>query len=128
MSKIEIEFPEGLCKEAVSFMEIFLKDLENVESVTVCDTAAVWMLMMTFDSYIKASKDVLARGHFIYDKHNRSKLNPSVNLVNKYYFHLLGLMKEYGFTLKSKEHIKALSSDVDDDNPLFQFLKNSSLK
>lgn len=128
MSKIEIKFPEGLCEEAISFMESFLKALENVESVAVCDKAAIWMLMMTFDGYIKASKDVLARGHLIFDKHHRSKTNPSVNLVNKYYAQLLGLMKEYGFTLKSKEHIKALSSDVDDDNPLFQFLKNSSIK
>lgn len=123
---MQIDYPENLSEETRAFMDAVLKKLNEINAITDCDMGAIRMLMISYDMYVKASNDLLKTGPILYDKRNRPSVNPAANVTKNYYAQVVTFMKEFGLTLKSREHIKAMVNDVDDDNPLFQFLKNNN--
>lgn len=123
--KIEIEYPDNLSKETRLFMNAVLEKLDGVDSISNCDLGAIRMLMLSYDIYVKASNELLEKGPFIYDKRKRTTVHPGVAITAKKYNEIVTIMKEFGLTPKSREHIKAMTNEVDEDNPLFLFLKNN---
>lgn len=117
---MKIDYPYGVDDLTKRFMEGVEEKIGDV--LEPCDIANAWAMMVAFDNYVKASRDVLANGAVIYDKRGRGKTNPSVGVMEKYYNQLHAIMKEYGLTLKSRERIKSLTPEVDEDNPLMQFI------
>ena len=123
--EIKIEYPSNLSQETRLFMNAVIEKLSGVDSISNCDLGAIRMMMLSYDVYVKASNEVLERGPLVYDKRNRAKINPAVSLTTKKYIEIVTIMKEFGLTVKSREHIKAMTDEVDQDNPLYQFLKNN---
>lgn len=81
------------------------------------------MLMVSYDSYVKASRELIEKGPIIYDKHGRAKPNPAAKESYKYYAQVVTFMKEYGLTIKSRERIKTMTPEVDETNEIMQFFK-----
>lgn len=120
-----MEIPDNVDNLTREFMKGVEERLEG--NISHCDVANLWAMMCAFDNYVKSSKKIIEEGSVLYDKRGRGTINPHVRIAEKYYIQLHQIMKEYGLTLKSKENIKALASDIDEDNPLISFLKNGKI-
>lgn len=123
---MELEYNENIHSETKSFMNAVLRKLKSVGAIEDCDLGAIRMLMVAYDMYVKASENLLEHGPILYDKRNKPSVNPAATLTKNYYAQVIAFMKEFGLTVKSREHIKAMTPEVDDDNPIMEFIKTYS--
>lgn len=123
---MELEYNENIHSETKSFMNAVLRKLKSVGAIEDCDLGAIRMLMVAYDMYVKASENLLEHGPILYDKRNKPSVNPAATLTKNYYAQVIAFMKEFGLTVKSREHIKAMTPEVDDDNPIMKFIKTYS--
>ena len=123
---MELEYNENIHSETKSFMNAVLRKLKSVSAIEDCDLGAIRMLMVAYDMYVKASENLLEHGPILYDKRNKPSVNPAATLTKNYYAQVIAFMKEFGLTVKSREHIKAMTPEVDDDNPIMEFIKTYS--
>lgn len=107
--------------ETRQFMKAVLAKLEQFTEP--CDVGSLYMLMMSYDMYIKASKMLLQDGPVLTERSGKRTVHPAVGLTKSYWTQVATYMRELGLTLKSRERINAFTPPVDDDNPLVQFLK-----
>lgn len=123
---MEIDFKKekGICDEAKQFIAAVSAKLSDVGAIEECDMGALRMLMVSYDMYVKASRELLEKGPLLYDRHGRPKVNPAATLTKNYYAQVLSFMKEYGLTVKSRERIKSMTPEVDEDNDILKFFKN----
>lgn len=115
---------DPLCeKETKQFMRAAIDMLGD--SAQPCDIGSLHMLMLSYDMYIKASKQLLKDGPLQKDRAGRQTPHPAVSLTKSYWTQVATYMRELGLTIKSREHIKALTPPVDENNPLAKFLKSN---
>ena len=101
---MDIVYPEGLSDEARNFITVVIAKLTEVDAIEDCDEGAMHMLMVSYDMYIKASKELLKHGPILYDKRMNPTINPAAKLAKNYYAQVLAFMKEYGFD-KATSHL-----------------------
>lgn len=121
--KIDFKKEPGICDEAKAFINAVYKKLTEIHAVEDVDAGALRMLMVSYDMYVKASRELIEKGPIIYDKRGRGKVNPAASLTKNYYAQVVTFMKEYGLTIKSRERIKAMTPEVDETNEIMQFFK-----
>ena len=119
ISKLDME---GISEETKSFMKAVFGMLNDNKASESCDLGGLRMIMTSYEGYYRSSKKLITEGFTIEDRRGNKKPNPALTLMKTSYFQLIQLMKEFGLTPKSREHIKALSPSVDEDNPLAKFL------
>lgn len=103
------------------FMEAVIAKLEDVGAVEACDYPALNMLQLAYNNYLTASDMLLKDGPVVKDKHGHVIVHPAVNVVSKTWGQVVALMKEFGLTVKSRDHISSMTPQVDEDNELAQF-------
>lgn len=113
---------KNIDKRTKVFIDDVVKKLESIQALEECDYGALYMLMVSYDAYIKASYRVIEYGAVSVDKRGNEKVSESFKVMNKCHDDVVGLLKEFGFTLKSREHIKAMTPDVDEDNVFLKFI------
>lgn len=121
--KIDFKKEPGICDEAKAFINAVYKKLTEIHAVEDVDAGALRMLMVSYDMYVKASRELIEKGPIIYDKRGHGKVNPAASLTKNYYAQVVTFMKEYGLTIKSRERIKAMTPEVDETNEIMQFFK-----
>ena len=119
ISKLDME---GISEETKSFMKAVFGMLNDNKASESCDLGGLRMIMTSYEGYYRSSKKLITEGFTIEDRRGNKKPNSELGLMKTSYFQLIQLMKEFGLTPKSREHIKALSPSVDEDNPLAKFL------
>lgn len=124
---MDIVYPEGLSNEARNFITVVIAKLTEVGAIEDCDEGAMHMLMVSYDMYIKASNELLKHGPILYDKRMNPTINPAAKLAKNYYAQVLAFMKEYGLTVKSRERIKVMTPEVDEDNEIMMFLRGDNI-
>lgn len=120
---MELKYDKGVCAETKSFMDAVMKKLNETGALEECDRGAIRMLMVSYDMYVKASANLMEIGPILYDKRQKPSINPAATLTKNYYAQVIAFMKEFGLTIKSREHIKAMTPEVDEDNEIMNFLK-----
>ena len=121
---MEINYEFGVEQETKRFMDAVMKKLTDVNAIEECDSGAIRMLMISYDMYIKASRELIAKGPILYDRRGNASVNPAASLTKNYYAQVISFMKEFGLTLKSREKIKSMTPEIDEDNEIMNFLKN----
>lgn len=122
---MEISFESGVCEETKTFMIAVMDKLNTVGALEECDRGAVRMLMVAYDMYVKASMELMSKGPILYDKRGKASVNPAATLTKNYYAQVIAFMKEFGLTVKSRERIKAMTPEVDNDNEIMKFLRDN---
>src|SRR5574344_1240932 len=112
ISKLDME---GISEETKSFMKAVFGMLNDNKASESCDLGGLRMIMTSYEGYYRSSKKLITEGFTIEDRRGNKKPNPELTLMKTSYFQLIQLMKEFGLTPKSREHIKALSPSVDED-------------
>ena len=104
----------------------FMTDVCNMLSdiLQPCDLGAIRGLMVSYEFYKQATDRLLKEGILLTDKKGRTKVNPANSVAKNYQIQVMNFMREYGVTLRSRQGIKAMNVDVDEDNPLLQYLKS----
>lgn len=122
---IDLSKEKNICDEAKAFIKAVYKKLTEIRAIEEVDAGALRMLMVSYDMYVKASRELIDKGPIIYDKRGNGKVNPAASLTKNYYAQVVTFMKEYGLTIKSRERIKAMTPEVDESNEIMQFFKHS---
>ncbi|MEG1838460.1 MAG: phage terminase small subunit P27 family [Bacteroidaceae bacterium] len=122
---MELKFDNGVCDETKQFMSSVFEKLNNMGVLEECDMGAIRMLTVSYDMYVKASTNLLLNGPILYDKRDKPFINPAATLTKNYYAQVISFMKEFGLTIKSRENIKTLTPEVDEDNAIMGFIRNN---
>jgi len=121
--KTKFQTPDGLTAETQKFMTAVVKKLESMHALEECDFGSLYMLANSYDCYVLATQMVRKEGLVITLPQGGLTEHPAAKLQNKYYGQVLAFMKEIGVTLKSRERIKSLNAEGEqDDSPINQFL------
>lgn len=123
MIKIEDLDMQGVSDETKMFMADVIEKLNENNAVEPCDLCGIRMLLTSYEMYRTASKRLIEEGPFTTDKKGNKTVNEANSVTKTYYFQLIQLMKEFGLTVKSRERIKALTPEVDQNNEIMNLLK-----
>lgn len=106
--------------------KLFMTDVCDLldDILQPCDLGAIRGLMVSYEFYKQATDRLLKEGILLTDKKGRTTVNPANAVAKSYQTQVMNFMREYGLTLRSRQAIKAMNADVDEDNPLAQYLKN----
>lgn len=107
------------------FMTAVLEKLKAAGAFEPCNRGALRMLMVSYDMYVRASAELLKDGAVLTDKHGKKTVHPAVNITKSYWNQVSTFMREFGLTVKSREKIKALTPEVDEDNELKKYISKS---
>lgn len=119
---MKIKIDDACAPETKLFMKAVFTKLKDISEP--CDIGSLNMLMLSYDMYIKASKDLLKDGPILSDRQGNKKINPAVSLTKSYWTQVATFMREMGLTIKSREKIKSLTPEVDPENDLLGFLNS----
>lgn len=112
----------GIAEETVRFVTAAAGRLIDGGVLDDTDEGGLRMLMLAYDMYIKASRELLRDGPLLRDKRGRMSVHPAEKLCKTYYAQVLAFMREYGLTVRAKERIKSLAPDEDEQSPLSRFI------
>ena len=116
-----ITIDPGCCKECKRFMKVVLDRLDG--TAEPCDMGALRMLMVSYDMYCKASEQLIREGPIVEDRKGRKSPHPAISLTKSYWTQVATYMRELGLTIRAREHIRSLTPEVSDDNPLKNYLQ-----
>jgi len=122
MSQSDFTIDSKCTAETKQFMTSVLEALKSSDAFKPCDRGSLRMLMVSYDMYVRASNELLKDGAIITDKHGKKMVHPAVNVTKSYWNQVSTFMREFGLTLRSRERIKSLTPDVDDDNELNKYI------
>ena len=101
----EFTIPTDIESEAVDFISSVYNTLKENQIIGEVDYAALDILARTYSLYIKASRQVEKEGITISTESGSLKPHPAIRIVSDTQTKVLGLMKEFGLTAKSRAAI-----------------------
>ncbi len=101
----EFTIPTDIESEAVDFIKSVYDSLNESQIIAEVDYAALDILARTYSLYIKASRQVEKEGITISTEAGSLKPHPAIRIVSDTQTKVLGLMKEFGLTAKSRAKI-----------------------
>ena len=81
------------------------------------------MLMVSYDMYCQASEQLIREGPIVEDRKGRKSPHPAISLTKSYWTQVATYMRELGLTIRAREHIRSLTPEVSDNNPLKNYLQ-----
>lgn len=122
--KTNITLPSGLSDKATIFINAVIENLKNGDRLDRIDTASLYILAQSFESYLKAQEILAVEGLTVTSNQGNQSLHPCWKVAKDSEKTILSILTEYGATLKSRQKLKAVDELVE-DSPLVQFLNAS---
>lgn len=111
-------------EKAQDWMKEIVKQLEEAGTLKDVNTSTLDMLAQTYDRYIKANDQVDEEGQTITTRYDGIKPHPLIKVAKESLTQCMSILSECGLTVKSKNKLKKLDNDKDEDSPLEQFIKD----
>lgn len=122
--KIKFTLPKNLEEETIEYINNVLKYLEKNESLQVIDGGALYMLTESYNTYIKASKQLNKEGLTFENNMGNVAPHPAFSIRKASLSQAMDILRDFGLSLKSRKQIKKDESN-EEDSPLVEFLKNN---
>ena len=110
-------------KDARKIISSFVRDLNNRGVLSEYDIPNLHRMATAYDTYLSCVDVISSDGMTMINLKGEKVKRPEMNILKESWSQYLDLAKEYGFTMKSKGQIKALSSGDDEDCPLDSFVR-----
>lgn len=120
---MEIKYPKNIEPETKTFVEEVVKKLESVNAIESCDIGVVYMLILAYDMFAKTANTLYEDGALVCDKRGNKEENDASKVAYKWIDKALELMKQCGVTPWSRERIRAMTPEVDEDNEIMKFIR-----
>jgi len=113
--------PLGLGDESVRFIKEVVKRLNKEKVIQDVDTAALRLLVISYDTYLKASTLLVNEGPVIKNYRDEKIPHPAAAIASKNYNQFMRTMVELGLTPKSRD--KTTTKKDEKPSPLDNFFK-----
>jgi len=110
-------------KDARKIISSFVRDLNNRGVLSEYDIPNLHRMATAYDSYLSCVDTISRDGMTMTNIKGEEVKRPEMNILKESWSQYLDLAKEYGFTMKSKGQIKALSSSDDEECPMDLLVK-----
>lgn len=108
--------------ETKKFMEAVKRRLKEANALDETDYAALLLLERGLDSFLCAGEEIDKNGLLQMGKYGM-EANPAVTIADKAQHQILSVLKEFGFTAKSRQNIKQMQPKKE-DSPLGKLIKS----
>lgn len=119
-----ILLPSNLTDEAKQFTDAVIANLKKNDKLDKIDTASLYILTKACDNYIKANKHLDEEGMTFTSDRGNISISPYFKIVRDSEKTILMLLTEYGCTLRSRQKLKGIDSEVE-ESPLEKFLASN---
>lgn len=122
--KIKFKLPDNLEEETKEYINNVLKYLEKNESLEIIDGGALYMLTESYNTYIKASRQLNEEGLTFENNMGNKTVHPAFQIRKAALAQAMDILRDYGLSIKSRKQIKKDETN-ETDSPLMDFLKNN---
>ena len=122
--KIKFTLPKNLEEETIEYINNVLKYLEKNETLQIIDGGALYMLTESYNTYIKATKQLNEDGLTFENNMGNITISPLFQVRKTALKDATDILRDFGLTLKSRKQIKKDEVEIE-ESPLTQFLKNN---
>lgn len=109
--------------KAQKWMKEIVQQLEEAGTLKDVNTSTLDMLALTYDRYIKANSQVDLEGQTITTRYDGIKPHPLIKVAKESLTQCMQILSECGLTVKSKNKLKKVDTNKEEDSPLEQFIK-----
>lgn len=120
--KVTFKIPETVKRETRDFMRDVIKELNEKGGLTPAMRGALFVLMHQYNAYVMATEEVAEVGRItmVNDK-GIEVTRPSYNAMMKSAAAILGYLKDFGLTTKSRGTLRPI--ETDDADPLAELAR-----
>lgn len=118
----EYTIPKDIEKEAKTYMDNVLTELQNRGMLEQVDAAALTMLARNYSMFIKASKQLETDGLTVTSDRGNIAPHPAIKIAKDAQTQAMKVMLEFGLTAKSRTKLPKMDKE-DEDSPFEQFVK-----
>ena len=115
--------PKDIEKDAVTYMEDVLQNLENNGVLENVDSAALTMLARNYSMFIKASKQLEKDGLTVISDRGNLSPHPAIKIAKDAQTQAMKVMAEFGLTAKARTKLKI--DKTEEDSAFEAFIKKN---
>lgn len=113
----QIKMPVGLSTEAKKHWKQVVKQLNEARIITNLDSVALGMYCEEYATWSTAHAAIAKHGSVIKGKGGFPVQSPYMNIANKAFEHMRGMLIEFGMTPSSRTRISTVDDGKEDDDP-----------
>ena len=117
------KIPKDIEKDAVTYMEDVLQNLENNGVLENVDSAALTMLARNYSMFIKASKQLEKDGLTVISDRGNLSPHPAIKIAKDAQTQAMKVMAEFGLTAKARTKLKI--DKTEEDSAFEAFIKKN---
>lgn len=122
MARRKINLPSNLEEETTEYINSVLEYLKKNDKFNVIDSGALYMLADSYNTYIKASKQLATEGLTVTSDRGNVAQHPVYGIMKHSIATAMDILRDFGLTLKSRGKLNIISDEAE-ETPLEQFLK-----
>ncbi len=124
MAKIKFNLPSNLEEETTEYINNVLSYLKKNDKLNVIDGGALYMLADTYNTYIKASKQLAEEGLTVTSDRGNISQHPVYGIMKYSIATAMDILRDFGLTLKSRSKLNIIDSETE-ESPLIQFINSN---
>ena len=124
MAKQRIILPQNLEVETTEYINSVLSYLKKNDKFNIIDNGALYMLADSYNTYIKASKQLAEEGLTVISDRGNIAQHPVYGIMKHSISTAMDILRDFGLTLKSRSKLNIISDDSE-ESPLMQFINSN---